>query len=502
MPLWNVIFNQSIALPTNQVPVSMPVSIDIPDGTRRLRFKCLLEIESFNTDITWVNQCIDHYLDHPAITPVQKETIQDILHDSLLITDNKSTSVIFIDAQNNFCGRWDASFTDWKEFDLINVSKRYNSGEIHSGAWTAIIHTTLPIKNNCRITLIVEATEENDSIPVPADLYTIDQMLVNEVNLAWYIGELHEHTSHSQGSLSPEQTLDVYKNVGYNFLALTDHNTPPLKNLASKSPITLIRGQEIQWSFGHALLLGVHDWFAPDDPEPINHMTDFIHSVHSKGGLLCVVHPHGLHPSGARSSWHVENMDWSSVDLIEIWSGSWNERFPEILKSFDLWDTLLNAGHRIYGVCGKGSVQPAQYDILEKCPKSLVMSEGASETQLLSALKQGHFYSTSEPAISMRLDSEHGGAFIGDELRVPVDSVFALYIDITQLERAFIRIKTNHGIYCEMPLSSIHDTNLKFYEHATADIQWFRVEIYRYGRPLDQLLAFTNPVFVRGMLSI
>ena len=502
MPLWNEIFNQSVNLPSSQDPVSMPVSIDIPKGTRRLRFKCLHQQKPFNTDKTWLNQCIDHYADHPAVTPDQKETIYNILQDSIPVVANISHSVIFLDSNNNFCARWDASFTEWQELDLNNASQRYYVGEINPGVWTAIIHSTSPTNNNASMTIIIETTEETDPNSVPADIYPIEQMLVNEVNLAWYIGELHEHTSQSQGSLSPEQTIDTYKNVGYNFLALSDHDTPPLRTLESESPITLIRGQEIQWSFGHALLLGVHDWFTPCAPEPIEHITDFVHSVHSKGGLLCAVHPHGLHPGDARSSWHVKNMDWSSVDLLEIWSGSWNKRFPEILKSFDLWDTLLNAGHRVYGVCGKGSTQPTETEILEKCPKSLVLSEGASETQLLSALKQGHFYSTCEPAISMRLDSEHGGAFIGDELRIPVDSVFAIHVDITKLERTFMRIKTNWGVYCEMPLSSIRESSLKFYEHATADIQWFRVEIYRYGRPLDQLLAFTNPVFVRGMLSI
>jgi hypothetical protein len=52
-----------------------------------------------------------------------------------------------------------------------------------------------------------------------------------------------------------------------------------------------------------------------------------------------------------------------------------------------------------------------------------------------------------------------------------------------------------------MPASSSRDSQLKFFERATMDVKWYRVEVYRYGRPLDELLAFSNPVFARGMVS-
>ena len=41
----------------------------------------------------------------------------------------------------------------------------------------------------------------------------------------WYRGNLHMHTWWSDGRAFPEQAVDAYKSLGYDFLALTDHNT-------------------------------------------------------------------------------------------------------------------------------------------------------------------------------------------------------------------------------------------------------------------------------------
>lgn len=41
----------------------------------------------------------------------------------------------------------------------------------------------------------------------------------------WYRGNLHMHTWWSDGRGFPEQAIDIYKKLGYDFLALTDHNT-------------------------------------------------------------------------------------------------------------------------------------------------------------------------------------------------------------------------------------------------------------------------------------
>ena len=45
----------------------------------------------------------------------------------------------------------------------------------------------------------------------------------------WYKGNLHMHTTVSDGTLSPEEAVARYRAAGYDFVALTDHRTvnPP-----------------------------------------------------------------------------------------------------------------------------------------------------------------------------------------------------------------------------------------------------------------------------------
>lgn len=39
----------------------------------------------------------------------------------------------------------------------------------------------------------------------------------------WYKGNLHTHTTNSDGAYTPEETIALYKSKNYDFLALTDH---------------------------------------------------------------------------------------------------------------------------------------------------------------------------------------------------------------------------------------------------------------------------------------
>lgn len=40
----------------------------------------------------------------------------------------------------------------------------------------------------------------------------------------WYKGNLHSHSTASDGSFSPEELADCYREKGYDFIAITDHN--------------------------------------------------------------------------------------------------------------------------------------------------------------------------------------------------------------------------------------------------------------------------------------
>ena len=40
----------------------------------------------------------------------------------------------------------------------------------------------------------------------------------------WYKGNIHCHTTDSDGMLTPDEVVRLYKDAGYQFLAISDHN--------------------------------------------------------------------------------------------------------------------------------------------------------------------------------------------------------------------------------------------------------------------------------------
>ena len=63
---------------------------------------------------------------------------------------------------------------------------------------------------------------------------------------AWLKGNLHSHTTCSDGRLSPQQRADAYAAAGYDFLAITDHyRITSLSGITPARGLVLIQGVEL-----------------------------------------------------------------------------------------------------------------------------------------------------------------------------------------------------------------------------------------------------------------
>ena len=60
----------------------------------------------------------------------------------------------------------------------------------------------------------------------------------------WLKGNLHTHTTRSDGSLTPQERVDAYEKMGYDFLALTDHGHTADLGALSPGRLTVLRGIE------------------------------------------------------------------------------------------------------------------------------------------------------------------------------------------------------------------------------------------------------------------
>ena len=66
----------------------------------------------------------------------------------------------------------------------------------------------------------------------------------------FYKGNLHTHSTISDGDLSPQELKDLYRKNGYHFLAITDHNIYGDHRAMNEDDFLLIPGVEIDTWFG------------------------------------------------------------------------------------------------------------------------------------------------------------------------------------------------------------------------------------------------------------
>ncbi len=61
----------------------------------------------------------------------------------------------------------------------------------------------------------------------------------------FYRGNLHTHTTMSDGELTPDETARLYRDAGYSFLAITDHNKWGARTDLSRDGFLILPGAEI-----------------------------------------------------------------------------------------------------------------------------------------------------------------------------------------------------------------------------------------------------------------
>ena len=61
------------------------------------------------------------------------------------------------------------------------------------------------------------------TVDSPANLLTSPFGLRDEDGYVWLKGNLHSHTTNSDGKPSPQERLDGYVDQGYDYLCLSDH---------------------------------------------------------------------------------------------------------------------------------------------------------------------------------------------------------------------------------------------------------------------------------------
>ena len=208
----------------------------------------------------------------------------------------------------------------------------------------------------------------------------------------WLKGNLHTHTTRSDGRLSPQERVAAYEARGYDFLALTDHDA--LADLEPLSPgrLVLIRGIEAGGEnpiAGQPFHLVGLDLPAGFQLPRSRHAQSVIDAFTDAGGQAIVAHPYWCGQS-------IRDLEVVAGFLgVEVFNTTCHRGIGKGTSAVQ-WDDLLTRGRCIVGLAvddAHGATRDAfQGWVMARCAARSVEA-------VMAALARGRFYSTCGPII-------------------------------------------------------------------------------------------------------
>ena len=175
---------------------------------------------------------------------------------------------------------------------------------------------------------------------------------------AWFKGNLHTHTLNSDGDSTPDDVVRWYREHGYHFVAITDHNY--LTNVDALNALhgaddqfVVIKGEEVTDRFGdkpiHVNGLDPAGFIKPPGGSGVVGMVqNMVDAVRAARGIPSINHPN--------FGWAISADELAQVQrtrLFEVFNGH-----PQVNNLGgggvpgleDTWDRILSSGKLIYGI--------------------------------------------------------------------------------------------------------------------------------------------------------
>ena len=221
--------------------------------------------------------------------------------------------------------------------------------------------------------------------------------------MRWFKGNTHAHTTNSDGDSPPDVVARWYRDHGYHFLVLSDHNvfTDP-RTLASlvDSTFLLIPGEELTSSYEkkpiHVNGLDVPGVIAPrTDSTLVGTVQKNVDAVREVNGV-----PHINHPNYV---WAISKEALSLIQrnrLIEIFNGHPlvnNVSAGGADGMEEVWDHLLTRGRRVYGIAVDDAHSFKEFSKALANPGRgwiSIRARTLNTAELMRNLEQGLFYAS------------------------------------------------------------------------------------------------------------
>ncbi|MFD5000623.1 CehA/McbA family metallohydrolase [Streptomyces buecherae] len=320
---------------------------------------------------------------------------------------------------------------------------------------------------------------------------------------AWYRGDSHLHTVHSDGKRTPREVATAARAAGLDFITTTEHNTHSAHAAWDGlwgDDLLILTGEEVTTRNGHVLALGVDpgtfvDWrYRARD----NAFGRFARKIRQADGLVVPAHPHA---SCVGCNW---KFGFNEADAVEVWNGPFT---LEDDVSIAEWDNALvaavRAGRPWLPAMGNSDAHREGQTV--GLPQTVVLADDLSRPAVLAGIRAGRSWIAESAAIDLSFTALGGRgrhAGIGGRLSAARDERVTVRLRISGAPaKGTVRFLTDQGqlFATATPASGSGtvewQTTPSYAAYVRAEVRHAPADGGTSGVP-GPMAAMTNPIFL------
>ncbi|SPE27140.1 conserved exported hypothetical protein [Candidatus Sulfotelmatomonas gaucii] len=339
---------------------------------------------------------------------------------------------------------------------------------------------------------------------------------------AWFRGDLHMHTAHSDGQC-PSQTgkmvpcpvyftVDAAARRGLDFIAITDHNASSQYDMMRElqpyfDKLLLIPGREVTTFQGHINFVGSTDFVDFRlDGKTVPDVNTLLRAAKRVGAITSINHPNS--PTGEICM----GCGWTPLSPVNMHLLTGVEAVnagDELhgISELAFWDKELNLGCRLTGIGGSDNHRPMMpLDRVGSIgsPTTVVYADELSAPAILDGIRAGHVFidvaGTGDRIIDVTAQTASQTVHAGDLLQAAQGDPVNFEAHVTAAAVGTLHwIEDGHEI-TPPTNSDVSQPQQTVPLPWTSDglRHWFRAEI---TGPDGKLWLIANPVYVNWNLS-
>ncbi len=260
----------------------------------------------------------------------------------------------------------------------------------------------------------------------------------------FFKGNIHSHTIHSDGHWKPEKSVKKYKEAGYDFMAITDHNLYSRYTEFDDDQFIVIPGFEGNVALPKDDLRQFHvvyldeqsDWSHHTQVQvphvkTIEEVNTYIKSITDKGFIAMLAHP----------TWSLtppeQVMQIEHIQFLEVFNTGCDV-LENLGQDYRVWESVIRNGKPLWGVAVDDNHNEKKGIESDSFGGWIcVKAKSLNRQDILDAMKIGSFYASTGPVVE--------ACFVEDGVvHVVCDGVSKLFINDHQRHS---HVYQDHNIY-------------------------------------------------------